>query len=492
MKMKPALRYPASVDAAAANLPATLRAPLGLALVELSGGRPVTLRWPEGAPTAVNGGWLRVTTGIDDREQKRVEVRLAGSGRVIGEYDLRFAHAQEAFQVRLDASVWAEAVREGVTLTLLEPVKRPLWLLGGDDGMPEALAPHLLPEDTSTDRTQGFFGLLGSVASAQPFGWMEGCVLDGLNDLAEATESSRWREARDAHLGLFFKTDGTLIYEDPGSRPADNEIRCIEETLPFAVLAKRDPNHPLLQLATDYWAKLTREGDSVEADDRLVSTEGSYTIAYPMAVIARQRRDRKLAELAANQLRIRRYLLRREDGLWLRYWRKTDERHIRSWARGVAWYLQGLERSLRELRGLVEITDLEDEFRAAATWAAGLQRADGLWGCFLDDPACKADTSGSAGIAAALARGARVGVLTENFTEHAKRAWGGLQAQLCVDGMLDGGAQSNRGGEALQRGDYRVLTLLGVGLMGQLAAALGDVQVANTQTADTAVRPPVL
>jgi unsaturated rhamnogalacturonyl hydrolase len=468
------LRYPADVAAPAVNVPAPLRAPFGWPVVELATGRAVTLTWPQTPVPSACGGWLRVTTGIDDREQKRVAVKLAVSDQVIGELDLRFAHALEAFQLRLDAATWTAAMSEGVTLTLLDPVKRPLWLLGGGDGVPEALAPHLLPEDATDDRTVAFFALLGSVASVQPFGWMEGCVLDGLNDLTEATGNARWAATRDAHLGLFFKADGTIVYEDPSSSPADNEIHCIEETLPFAVLAKRDPNHPLLRVALDYWAKLVRDGDSVEAEDRLISTEGSYTIAYPMAVIARLRGDRKLAELAANQLRIRRDLLRREDGLWLRYWRKTDERHIRSWARGVAWYLQGLERSLRELRGLVEIADLEDAFRVAAAWAASLQRADGLWGCFLDDPACKADTSGSAGIAAALARGARASVLPMECLDHAKAAWCGLQPHLCADGMLNGGAQSNRGGEALQRGDYRVLTLLGVGLMGQLAAALGE------------------
>ena len=468
-----ALRYPAVVAASAPNVPTRLRAPFGWPLVELAPGVAVELSWPQPPAESAHGGWLRVTTGIDDRDQKRVEVKLATSGRVIGEFDLRFAHAQEAFQVRLDAETWSAVAHEGVTLTLLEPVKRPLWLLGNSDTMPASLSPHLLAEDATTDRSDRLFELLGSVASVQPFGWMEGCVLDGLNDLAETTGSAQWAQACDAHLGLFFKPDGTLVYEDPGSAPADNAIHCIEETLPFAVLAKRDPQHPLLPLALDYWAGLTREDDSVEADDRLVSTEGSYTIAYPMAAIARLRGDRVLAELAAKQLRIRRDLLRREDGLWLRYWRKTGEHHFRSWARGVTWYLQGLERSLRELRGLVDTADLEDEFHASATWAAGLQRANGLWGCFLDDPACNVDTSGSAGIAAALARGVRAGVLPVGFERHARAAWNGLQAHLQPDGMLNGGAQSNRGGEALQRGDYRVLTLLGTGLMGQLASALG-------------------
>lgn len=471
--MSDTLRYPGAIEAVSPQLPGKFRPAFGLPLVELAEGRAVTLRWPDAPAAGAEGGWLRVTTGIDDREEKRIEARLAASGRLIGELDLRFAHAQAAFQLRLDAEVWARAVDEGVTLTLRAPAKRPLWLFGGE-GTPAALTPHLLAEDGAKDRVAAMFALLASTDSAQPFGWMEGCVIDALNDLAEATGAAKWREARDAHLGLFFKADGSLVYEDPGSKPADNEIRCIEETLPFAVLAKTNPNHSSMHLATGYWARLTREDGSVEADDRLVSTEGGYTIAYPMATIARLRGDRALAELAAKQLRIRRDLLRRGDGLWLRYWRKSNEHTLRSWARGVCWYLQGLERSLRALKGFVETADLEDELRAAAAWAAGWQRADGLWGCYLDDPACKADTSGSAGIAAALARGVRAGVLPEAFLDNAQAAWRGVRANLRVDGLLDGGAQSNRGGEALQRGDYRVLTFLGTGLAGQLAAALGE------------------
>lgn len=469
----PPLRHIPRISAAEVQLPAHLRAPAGWRLLELAPGRAVRLDWSLELASAGNdrGGWLRVTTGIDDREQKIVSVRLVGSGRELGALDLRFAHAIESFQLHFEAHDWADAIREGVTLTLTEPAASPLWLLGGG-GTPEALAPHLLTGDATADRTAAFFDYLGSLASVQPFGWMHGCVLDALHDLHEAGENPRWQAARDEHLAFYFKADGRLVYEDPGSKPTDDALHCIEETLPFGVLAKVSAAHPLHELALGYWARLTREDGSVEAADRLVSTEGTYTIAYPMAVIARVRGDHSLAELAARQLCIRRELLRREDGLWLRYWRKTGELHFRSWARGVAWYLLGLERTLGELRGLVEIADLEDELRSAAAWAASLQRADGLWGCFVDDATTSVDTSGSAGIAAALARGARSGVLSADFTRAAEAAWRGLQPHLCVDGVLAGAAQSNRGGEALQRGDYRVLSAVGGGLMGQLTAAL--------------------
>ena len=43
---------------------------------------------------------------------------------------------------------------------------------------------------------------------------------------------------------------------------------------------------------------------------------------------------------------------------------------------------------------------------------------------------------------------------------------------LTPDGLLTGVAQSNRGGEKLQRGSYRVLSQMGMGLMAQLDAAV--------------------
>jgi unsaturated rhamnogalacturonyl hydrolase len=465
------IRHLARVTADAVTLPERLRAPLGWPLLELAPGRAVTLRWPGLTAEAPRGGWLRITTGIDDRDFKRVSARLARTGDVLGVFEVKKAHALEPFQLRVDAAAWSRIADEGVTLTLEEPSKRPLWLLA-DNTPVAAHAPQLLADEDGVDRLARFYDNLGSLASLQPFGWMNGCVLDGVQDMAQQGGDARWVVARDAHLGAYFRADGTLIYEDPSSVPADGHIRSVEETLPFAVLAKTNPTDARLELALDYWKSITREDGSVEAEDRLVSAEGSYTIAYPMAVIARVRGDKALAERAALQLRIRSEWLHRPDGIWLRYWRSKQEHHFRSWARGVAWYLVGLERSLEELRGTVDTADLEADFKRAASWAISMQREDGLWGCFLDAPDVRADTSGSAGIAAALVRGAKAGLLPAEATSAARRTWAGLQMHLTVDGFLDGAAQSNRGGEALQRSDYRVLSPMGMGLMGQLAAAL--------------------
>ncbi len=431
-----------------------------------------------------------MSVSVDDRERKIVTASLARTGAMIGQFDLRYSHSLEPWQIQLNASTFAAALEQGVRLTLTHAAT-PLWILA--PGLPEgarALEPHLLADEhgmADTDRAGAFFRLLGSTASVQAFGWMEGCVLDGLHDLDSATKAvngkmdTSWRDAINAHLSLFITPDRRLVYENPRGQPDDGRIYGIEGTLPFAVLAKRHPDHPLLDMLLAYYRGHLNADGSFRAPESYTA-EGSYTIAYPLAVVAAQRGDAGLAQLAGNVLRQRCERLMRPDGLWLRH-HADGSRTFRSWARGVAWHLLGLARTLEQLppgqggNELADTLDLCDEFRATVSWALGYQRGTGLWGCYLDGGEDTADdSSGSAGIAAAMALGVRFGLLTGADSSAAqaaaKRCWAGLLLHLTPDGFLDGVAQSNRGGESLQRAPYRVLSPMGMGLMGQLAAAL--------------------
>ncbi|RRJ98962.1 glucuronyl hydrolase [Opitutaceae bacterium TAV4] len=502
----------ATVNTAGIPPQAPLRAPFGWPTIGLLppsdsfAGGSVVLTWANAdvAAATSRGGWLRISVSVDDRERKIVTASLARTGAMIGQFDLRYSHSLEPWQIQLNAGTFAAALAQGVRLTLTQATT-PLWIFS--PGLPDGakpLEPHLLADlapaagtnaDENGNKTAAFFRLLGSVASVQTFGWMEGCVLDALHalNLADSGEKNgkmdtRWSDAIDAHFALFITPDNRLVYENPRGQPSDGRIYGIEGTLPFAVLAKRHPGHPLLDMLLAYYrGHLNADGSFCAPES--YTAEGSYTIAYPLAVIAAQRRDVALANLAANVLRQRRERLRRPDGLWLRH-HPNDTRTFRSWARGVAWYLLGLVRTLEQLppagdgSQLVDTRDLRDEFRAAASWAFGYQRATGLWGCYLDGGEDTADdSSGSAGIAAALALGVRLGlfagadegsgVTATAARMAAERCWAGLLPHLTPDGFLDGTAQSNRGGESLQRAPYRVLSPMAMGLMGQLAAALG-------------------
>jgi rhamnogalacturonyl hydrolase YesR len=122
--------------------------------------------------------------------------------------------------------------------------------------------------------------------------------------------------------------------------------------------------------------------------------------------------------------------------------------------------------------GLPGMSELRKEAERIADAVLRMRQPDGLWSCFLDRPETGIDTSGSAGIAAALAWGARYGLLSSDHLAPARAAHASLATYLTPDGLLTGVAQHNAGGEALQSGGYRVLSQMGMGLLAQLHAAL--------------------
>jgi rhamnogalacturonyl hydrolase YesR len=131
-----------------------------------------------------------------------------------------------------------------------------------------------------------------------------------------------------------------------------------------------------------------------------------------------------------------------------------------------------LVRTLHILHERDDIEDLKEEFTRVSLWAMKYQKRTGLWNCFLDNEESAPDTSGSAGIAAAVAAGCSTGLLPYYLSTRAERTWEGLMENLTPDGFLNGVAQSNKGGEDLQLSDYRVISQMGMGLMGQLYAFL--------------------
>lgn len=443
------------------------------------------LSWPASGP-GDRASRLRVTVASDDRERKQLRVALAGDGRTLGTVDIRYGTVFQPFELALSAEQTAAAIAQGLALSLSEGMS-PLWLLYDPEPRSTGhtvLLPHLLIEPDAEaepeDRLGAFFKRVASLASVQQFGWMEGCVLEGLeaiaNSPANPARAQRAAAAVQAHLALFFP-GSQMVYEDPRGNVADGAFHTIEATLMAAPLARHRPEHPAIELALQFWNQ-RRNGRDVIADGQTVSAEGNLTVAYPISVLARLRQDRRLARLAAAQLLGRQRRLRVGDDLYLRHDAADDSRSYRNWARGVAWYLLGLTRTIIELDDWTHAGSMEpfkDECRVVGEWAIRRQREDGLWDCFLHRPETEVETSGSAGIAAALALADRHGFGPEGGEAAAWRAFEQLQIHLTPDGLLGGASQSNKpeGGEALQRSGYRTVSQAGMGLMAQLAVALG-------------------
>ena len=278
-----------------------------------------------------------------------------------------------------------------------------------------------------------------------------------------------------------FTPGGVLTYEDGGGRPVRDRASGIESTLPFAALARLDPDSPVLDVALRGWAAKA-DADGLVSDDkplpdgrRGVTAEGSYTVGYPMAAIGQARGDEELMDQALTQVRVRQAAL--FDGAdYVRVRRGGGSTSDRGWARGVAWHLLGSARTLAVLRDRPGTAALIPGFVALADWAVARQlpadaAGGGLWSVFLHEPTLAPDTSGSAGIAAALAIGVNEGWLGAPHAAAADRCREALTAFLTPDGFLGGVAQANKGGRGLQAGDYRVLYQMGMGLAAQLIAA---------------------
>ncbi len=448
-------------------LPARQRVPFGWKLTTVPGRdhAPVVLAWPD-LPADAKPTHFRIAIGLDERDDKTLEVFLPKSERVVGVMALRWVTQFQLHQLPLTPGDVADLRREGLALRVTLGSEVEIFTAGRE--LPDALRPHLLVPGTATPLEE-FFARLHSLAVVQQFGWIEGCVLDGLLDLAELPEHASLREMARRHLALFVQGD-RLIYEDQQSRPSDGRIYGIEGTLPFAALARLAPQSPLHELALAFWQSRLRPTGSIQ-DGASMTSEGAYTVGYPLAEIARVRQSEELLRRALTQVRVRQARL--FDGrVFTRTYSDEGQRGNRNWSRGIAWQILGLARTLAVAGERDDITDLVIHLQRFADWIVALQRADGLWGVIVDEPELTADTAGSAGIAAALAIGAKHGWLGDAARTAAQRTREGLLPHLTADGFLGGVSQSNKGGGGLQRNDYRVIFQMGMGLMAQLIAAL--------------------
>lgn len=434
--------------------------------IALAAEAPLVLRWPTGT-AAAKVTRLRIAVAQFMRSTCKIEATLVGSGRVLGKFDVRFPSLFQPYEITLAPGDGPAAVREGVALRMTEGTL-PFWTWTGGDGCPRELRPHLLAPGTA-DLMAEFHSRIRSLACLQNFGWEEGCVLDGLLDLAKVRGYQALRDTARRHLALYLR-GGKLIYE---SRQLFSDT---EGPLVLAALARLQPAHPLLEYLVPFCREhLDAEGAII--DGNTTTSEGAYTIAYPLALIARVKRSSELERLALTQLRVRQTRL--FDGQFFhRTSGENGTKGNRNWARGIAWELLGLAHTLGVLRDRSDIADLLDGFRQLAGWVQDFQRGDGLWSVFVDEQTLEPDTAGSAGIAAALALGRRYSWLPASAGASAQKTLEGLRAHLTPDGFLGGVSPANLGGgEPLQRGDYRVIFQMSMGLMAQLVAALESLPV---------------
>ena len=467
---------PTRVEASNIQIPENMRLPFGWRAFGLQH-EPVILHFRKPKKIENHRALFRVSVAIDVREEKLIEVFLPQSRKVLGTLDIRYSPVFQPFQLELSPAAVDAVFEEGISLQQTKG-DSPVWFFQPDQTQThdhQGLLPHLLIDTDGEKPLEAFYTNFLSLNSVQSFGWMEGCVLDGMLDLHRHFPRLKSKKAINKHLRLFFDKNKNLIYEGPFSKPYDGRFYNIEALLPVATIAQMYPDHPVLQETATYCLQKRNEEGLITNKD--VTTEGCYVVAYPLAALSKALQQSELAQIALQQLLIRQEMLVHEGHI---YQKKNPEGQLlyRNWARGVAWYLLGTVRTLDILCNNPEIAQspdfatLKDGFAQGAAHALRHQQPNGLWRCFLDDPATEVDTSGSAGIGAAIAIGIRRGWLPGVSAKQLSATRDALLQHLTPDGFLTGAAQANKGGKALQQSSYRVISQYASGLLAQLLAAL--------------------
>ncbi|RIV27180.1 hypothetical protein DYU11_02385 [Fibrisoma montanum] len=431
-----------------------------------SAGPGLTLVWKPASSAISQPARLRISSATDVREVCTVLVKTATSGQEVGVIDVRYATYMQPFELAIPNALLPTVIQEGVILTQ-QSGNKPFWIFSrtaSPTSAPDALLPHILLSDQGSSADAWKERLL-SVASVQTFGWMHGCVLDGLQELSQSTPEAK--ELLKQHLALYFGND-RLEYAGFSNSRLVNTINGVESLLPFAMLAQVNPRHPGIDRALAF-CKDHVDANGVIADgegtNRTIKTEECYTVSYPLAVMAKQLKRPELVSWAIQTLMARTRTLHQSDAIYQRGSESGGNLTFGNWGRGVAWYLLGLAKSLVHLPNNSETETLRQTFRRAVDQVLGYQQPNGLWFCFMDQPQTGLETSGSAGIAAALSYGYRHGLLDRSARVAAAKAGKGLVPYFTPDGFLTGTVQANKGGLALQTGNFRVIAPYTLGFL---------------------------
>jgi unsaturated rhamnogalacturonyl hydrolase len=418
--------------------------------------------------------YFRISAALDFREEKRIEAFLPSSNIRLGEFVMWYAHPFQPFEIPIDPQYISAIEQEGIGLRMTKG-SSDAWFYLNDSELNTniGLQPHILSSDSDHGTEEAFYENLYSMNSFSPFGWMGGSVQDALFEMhlrgdRQATETIKM------HLEHFLDPENGIRFENPHTRPMDGTFNSIEDFLPFVSIASLYPDHVAHEKALDYIK--SRIGDSGVISGNHITTEGCYTLAYPLAAWAIRFNDPELAQIAVDQIIHRMNYLSDENAV---YQRSSLEGHktYRNWGRGVVWYLLGVVKTLRLLEdaatfNLQGIDQLQDSFKFFAMKMRDLQDSNGCWASYVDQPELGVDTSTTAGIAAAMAWGVERKWLDASYLAYCEKARQGLIPYLSPDGFLREVSQINRGGEDLQRNPYRVISQFGMGLMAQLSVAI--------------------
>jgi hypothetical protein len=477
----------------------------GLGVVQL-GVEPVRLRFVRPEPEALERArpmllgharpMLRLVNARDCRRTARIEVRWRDS--IVGVVDVRIAARWANFALDL-SNTFGLQVRDWPELIELElrAIANDVGLRDSvrqDDALPALIVSShqftpvsaflIVPDGVgASPEDRAVRDFLCSSMAVDHLGWMAGCVTTGLTDLFDATGDGTFLEAAARVLSApgegrpLELPDSLPILNTPDESNTDEgNISNLESFAPFAALARLQLENPTPQRALRLRAAASRMLQIAARELPQLTTEGCFTLAFPLAAIARALNEPAWFDTSAHAVLERWRVLEREDNVAQRGTRDGTRRWMENWARGTAWLVLGTAQTLRELPEHHPVrAELIHALERIAPVLLERQRPDGLWNVFTDS-ATGFETSGSAGIAAGLSIAVRAGWfgpdLSARILDSSRRCLHALETHLDPDGCLNGVSQHNPVAERALQLDYRIRAAWGTGLYAQLLAAL--------------------
>lgn len=445
----------------------------------LNGERSLNLTWQDLPRQGVKQVWLRIASATDVRPRVQIEVRLRESGLKIAHFDLQYGYMGQLFETEIPAEHLSAIQVQGLSLHLSEGEE--LWLFQQGAATPaeaDLLCPHLLLVNEAEPEAYWLDRLL-SYNSIQFFGWAEGVTLDGLYETKYLVGQEKAQTWFQHHLNSFFDENQQFVYNSVRNKIVRQRMDTVEGVLPFAIIAKFQPDHPAIQNIIDFcYSQANAQGEIADGDPksetgRHLATETNYTISYPLCVIAQALDKPDLYRLAAQTIFSRKKWLRDETGIYQHGKENTAYKGFKNWGRGVAWYVLGLARTLEFFPShRPEYPALKAELLDALDFVRGFQAEDGLFNVFLHEPETQTEITGAAGVGAAIALCKKQGFAREADLAMLAKIRAGLKAHFTPDGFLTNAVQHNAGGRELQANGYRTISQYALGFYAIMEGAL--------------------
>ena len=437
---------------------------------------PITLTWEKLPTEGVKSVWLRIASASDVRPRVQIDATLT-DGEKVAYFDLQYGYMGQLFEAEIPIAALPKITEQGLQLRLTEGEE--IWLFRQGEKTPteaSLLCPHLLlvkepdPEKYWLDR-------LLSYNSIQFFGWAEGVTLDGIYEAASLAGEEKARKWFQNHFNTFLNEQDQFVYTGVHNQLETQRMGTVEGVLPFAVVAKFQPDHPTIDTIIEFCkSKANAEGvisDGEPTQNRHLASEANYTISYPLAVIAQQRQREDLYPLIAQTILGRKKWLTDSEGIYQRGRENTEEKIFKNWGRGVAWYVLGIARTLEHFpKERPEYEVLVKELQRSFDFIVPFQKEDGLFNVFLHEDETGTEVTGGAGIAAAVAVAKYLGITSSAHETMMMEAKAGLQAHFTPDGFLRNAVQHNAGGRALQVNGYRTISQYALGFYAILESYL--------------------